>query len=369
MEITEESVTLKITRRKIKSLGRDTMKSAEAINLVYISDKQKGISRIRKGDTFKYYFDKNKISDPEVLIRIKSLVLPPAWEKVWICTSFDGHIQATGVDKNGRKQYRYHPLWNALRSETKFTQLYDFGLILNIMRKKINSDLALTGLPLQKVLATIVSVMQLTGIRVGNSNYEKLYGSYGLSTLKDKHVKITGQELKFSFMGKKGIHQNYTLKNKKLAKIINTCKEIPGKELFQYIDENRQRKIIDSGMVNDYIKEISGRHFTSKDFRTWAGSLSAIKAFLELDYGESSAETKRKINEALDITAEKLGNTRNICRKYYVHPVVIEHYTNKNIEIFIKQGINNYPGLNAEEQVLMNMLAGNNGAATLLPNN
>jgi len=211
-------------------------------------------------------------------------------------------------------------------------------------------------------------LMQYTGIRIGNNNYEKLYGSFGVSTLKNEHVKISGNELRFSFKGKKGVYQNITLKSKKLAKIISQCREIRGKELFQYIDENGEKKSVDSGMVNDYIKEISGKHFTSKDFRTWAGSLAAIKAFIELGIADGITETKRKINEALDAAAKQLGNTRNVCRKYYVHPIVIEHYSNKTIELYLKHQTQTIEenGLSAEEQILMKMLTEISGATIML---
>jgi len=352
----QETPPIRINRRKIKTLINNSLKSAEAINLVYVTDKQNGISRIKKGDEFIYVLDDKPILDEEILARIRGLVLPPAWKDVWICSLPNGHLQAIGVDNNGRKQYRYHPLWNALRSETKFFHLYDFGKALLEIRRRVYADLALPGLPQRKVTAAIISLMEYTGIRIGSNIYEKLYGSFGLTTLKDKHVRINGSELKFGFKGKKGIYQNFTLKSKKLARIIKQCKEIPGKELFQYIDENGIRKSIDSGMVNAYLKEISGRNFTSKDFRTWTGTLSAIKAFIELGYCETVTETKRKINEALDEAANQLGNTRSVCKKYYVHPIVIDHYTNKTIEKYIGNVSIEDKELTPAEQILMKML-------------
>lgn len=362
MTLSTETNQISIHRRKLKSLVSDSMKSAEAVNLQYVSEKQNGITRERKGDDFIYTFNGEKIVDEEILNRIKSLVLPPAWNDVWICSLPNGHLQAIGKDAKGRKQYRYHPLWNALRNETKFSHLDDFGKALPAIRKQINADLALPGLPQKKVLATIVSLMQQTGIRIGSPIYEKLYGSFGLSTLKDKHVKIQGNDVKFSFKGKKGVFHDISLKSRKLARIISQCRDIPGKELFQYYDENGIRHAIDSGMVNAYLKDISGMYITSKHFRTWAGSLAAIKAFINLGYAEHTSGIKRKINEALDITAKQLGNTRNVCRKYYVHPMVIEYYSNKYIEDLFNKTLKSPAdnGLNPEEQVLMKMLTETN---------
>lgn len=356
----DEATTIRLTRKKLEKLLHDSVRSAEIINLVYVTDKDNGIRRERRGDGFVYLMDEREVEDPDTLFRIRSLVIPPAWTNVWICANPNGHIQVVGLDANGRKQYRYHPLWNAMRSETKFFQMYEFGKALPGMRKRISGDLALPGLPQQKVMAAIVSLMQFTGIRIGNNMYEKLYGSFGLSTLKDKHVKINGQEMRFSFRGKKGVLHNITLRSRKLARIVRQCREIPGKELFQYYDDKGQRKTVDSGMVNDYIREVSGGNFTSKDFRTWTGTLSAIKAFIEIGYFESSAEEKRRINEAIDRVAGHLGNTRNVCRKYYIHPVVLEHYSNKSLEKFFTEVAQpeDETGLTVEEQILMNMLSG-----------
>jgi DNA topoisomerase I len=346
-----------ITRKKIKSLVNDTVKSAEAVNLLYMTDRQAGISRIRKGKGFTYRFNGRQVTDKSILSRIKSLVIPPAWRNVWVCPFPNGHIQATGIDANGRKQYRYHVLWNALRKETKFFHLHDFGNALPDIRKQVNADLALPGLPRQKVLAVIVALMEYTGVRIGSNCYEKLYGSYGITTLKDEHVQIAGNELKFSFRGKKRVFQNFTLKSKKLARIIRQCKDVAGQELFQYYDENGIRRPVDSGMVNAYIKNICGKSFTSKDFRTWHGTLTALEAFCQLGCCENISESKKKIVEAMDIVAGRLGNTRAVCRQYYVHPIVIQHYVDNNIHKFIEQVPPGNGNFSREEQVLMNMLS------------
>ncbi len=308
---------------------------------------------------FVYTLNGKKISDEATLMRIKKLVIPPAWTNVWICKDADGHLQATGLDVKNRKQYRYHPLWNTLRSLTKFSHLLDFGQALPAMKERIQHDISLPGLPLNKVLATIVSLMQCTCIRVGSSEYEKLYGSFGLTTLKDKHVKIERGGLRFSFKGKKGVYHNIALHSRRLARIVKQCKDIPGQELFQYYDEQGERKPIDSGMVNNYIKEISGAHFTSKDFRTWAGSTYAFEAFHELGCCDTITETKQRVVSALDAVAKRLGNTRTVCRKYYVHPMIVDYYSDKTIEKYFaifERKKNTGSDLNAAEQVLIQML-------------
>ena len=301
------------------------------------------------------------VNDKNTLQRIKSLVIPPAWEHVWICTLPNGHLQVTGVDVKNRKQYKYHSLWNSFRNQTKFFRLYEFGKALPAMRLKLEKDLALPGLPRQKVLATVVSLMERTHIRIGNNFYEKLYGSFGLTTLKDKHVSISGSSLKFSFRGKKGVHHDIGIKNKKLAAIVKQCRDIPGKELFQYYDDNGDRKSIDSGMINEYIKGIAGSDFTAKDFRTWSGTVQALLAFKELGFYETTTESKKKVVEALDIVSKELGNTRTVCKKYYVHPGIIDMYENKSLEKYIQQldtiEVNdNKADLTAEEKIVMKIL-------------
>ncbi|MBS1690387.1 MAG: DNA topoisomerase IB, partial [Bacteroidetes bacterium] len=355
----EELSEIRITAKRLRLLASDNITSAKAINLVYVNDTMPGISRVKEGEVFVYMLGKKVIKDEATLQRIKHLVIPPAWQNVWICTEANGHLQVTGFDANNRKQYKYHTLWNALRNHTKFSHLYDFGKALPGIRARLQKDLALPGLPVEKVLAAIVSLMQCTCIRIGNSMYEKLYGSFGLTTLKDQHVKISGSEMKFSFKGKKGVYHNITLKSKKLANIVKQCRDIPGKELFQYYNENKERKPIDSGMVNGYIKEISGGNFTAKDFRTWAGTLHALEAFEQLGEADTITETKKKIVEALDMVAKQLGNTRTVCRKYYVHPIVIDHYTNKTLSRYLKNMSNeecaDTTDLTAEERILMKM--------------
>jgi DNA topoisomerase I len=362
LEIEEEKITL--TNRQLKSIVNDSAKSAEAVNLVYVSDTSAGITRVKKGDSFEYYYKEQKIKDDEELLRIKHLAIPPAWQNVWICPKANGHLQATGTDALGRKQYKYHLLWNTLRNHTKFYRLHEFGKAIPSIRLQLEKDISLPQLPVEKVLATVVSLMERTNIRIGSNFYEKLYGSFGLTTLKDKHVKINGKEIKFSFVGKKGIQHHVSIKSSKLAHIVKKCRDIPGKELFQYLDENGERKCIDSGMVNEYIKKISGGDFTAKDFRTWAGTVQALLAFKELGFHESQTEAKRKVVEALDIVSKHLGNTRAVCKKYYVHPVIISLYENKDLEKYITQldkieKDDDKTGLTAEEKLLMKILESN----------
>ncbi len=352
---------IKIPRKKIANIVNDPVKTAAAVNLKYVSDTEPGIERIKNGKSFNYQFKENIVADNDNLQRIKSLVIPPAWEQVWICKLSNGHLQATGLDIKKRKQYKYHSLWNSLRNQTKFFRLYEFGKVLPSIRLQLEKDLALPGLPMEKVLATVVSLMERTHIRIGNNFYEKLYGSFGLSTLKDKHVNINGANLKFAFKGKKGVHHDISIKSKKLAAIVKQCRDIPGKELFQYYDDNGDRKSIDSGMINEYIKGIAGSDFTAKDFRTWAGTVQALLAFKELGFYETTTESKKKVVEALDMVSKELGNTRTVCKKYYVHPGVIDMYENKSLEKYIQQldtieVDDNKTDLTAEEKIVMKIL-------------
>lgn len=320
-----------LSHEQMMWLNVDGAKAAECAQLMYVNDRMPGIIRRKKGKGFIYLKGGKRVTHQNVLQRIKSLVIPPAWTKVWICVLPHGHIQATGYDLLGRKQYKYHPNWNALRNETKFHRLYEFGKSLPLLREKIERDLKFRTLNKELVLATIISLMERTYIRIGNEDYEKLYGSYGLTTLKDKHVQINAGELKFSFTGKKGIAHSISLRNKKLARIVKQCRDIPGKELFQYYDEKNKRHTIDSGMVNQYIKDAMGGNFSAKDFRTWAGTLNLLRSLQSLGEALTAKETKKNILVALDEVSQKLGNTRTVCRKYYVHPALIRLYEENNL--------------------------------------
>lgn len=355
---------IKISGKKIKSILNDPKKTAKAVNLVYVNDLQPGISRIKKGDKFKYLLNNKVVNDDEELLRIKHLVIPPAWQKVWICPLENGHLQATGFDAMNRKQYRYHALWNKFRNQTKFYKLLEFGEVLPLMRLQLEKDLSLPGLPLKKVLAAVISLMERTNIRVGNDFYEKVYGSFGLTTLKDRHVKFSPGAVKFTFIGKKGVPHDINLKNRKLSNIVKQCRDIPGKELFQYYDDSGQRHSIDSGKVNDYIRSISGKEFTAKDFRTWSGTIKAFLALKSLGCCETQAETKRRVTAALDIVSKHLGNTRTVCKKYYVHPLIISLYESRELETYIKELDemlidDNKADLTPEEKIVMKILAKN----------
>ena len=361
-EVTQ--VLEKISKAKIDRIIHDPEKTAEAVNLVYVSDSLPGILRKKKGTSYTYLKEEKKLSDAAELERIKKLVLPPAWENVWICAIHNGHLQATGLDVKNRKQYRYHPAWNALRNHTKFYRMQKFGKLLPVIRLQIEKDLSLPGLPKEKILATVVSLMERTNIRVGNNVYEKLYGSFGLTTLKDAHVKIDGANLKFSFKGKKGVHHDIKLTSKKLAAIVKKSQDIAGKELFQYYDDQQQRHAIDSGMVNDYIKRTCGEDFTAKDFRTWSGTVNAFLAFKELGFADTATDTKKNIVEALDKVASQLGNTRTVCKKYYVNPLIISLYESKEIDKYFTQldtieKDDNKSGLTADEKIIMEILNNN----------
>lgn len=360
MEALAEEIK-KLPKRKIRSIGTDPEKTAGAVNLVYVNDSQDGIRRMRKGKGFFYTSGDKRVNDKATLQRIKSLVIPPAWENVWICSLPNGHLQATGTDVKKRKQYKYHPLWNSLRNHTKYYRLLDFGRSLSAIRKQLDKDLSLPGLPVDKVLALVVTLMEKTSIRIGNNFYEKLYGSFGLTTLKDKHVVIKGSQIQFVFKGKKGVEHDINLKSKKLSALVKRCRDIPGKELFQYYDETGARKPIDSGMVNEYIKRLSGLDFSAKDFRTWTGTVQAFLAFKECGEFETETECKKKIVEVLDTVAKQLGNTRTVCKKYYVHPVLISLYENKTIGKYINshQDAASDTGLTSDEQTIIKILETN----------
>jgi DNA topoisomerase-1 len=352
---------LSLTHAELLRADKDYEKAAHAVNLVYVRDNMPGIRRLRKGKGFSYLLENNTIKDSSQIKRIKKLAIPPAWTEVWICPLENGHIQATGLDIRKRKQYRYHSLWAHVRSETKFHRLYEFGKLLPRLRAQLEADLQIRELNQEKVLATVISLMERTYIRIGNSNYEKLYGSYGLTTLKDKHVSVNGDKMRFAFRGKKGIQHEITLKNKKLARTVEQCKDIPGKELFQYYDETGNRRIIESGMVNEYIKKSTGRDFSAKDFRTWAGSVHALETLCSTEEVMTEAERKKNIVAVLDSVSKKLGNSRAICKKYYVHPGLLRLYEENNFSRYSRsidqiENSEDTAALTPSEKVLLKIL-------------
>lgn len=326
-----------LSHRQHLLLNKDHKKAAKAAQLVYVSDKQPGIKRLKKGKAFTYTYKNKILNDTSHLERIRKLAIPPSWSDVWICHNPAGHIQATGLDLNKRKQYRYHAKWNALRGETKFHRLYEFGKALPKIRKKIKKDMAQPELTDNKVLATAINLMEKTYIRVGNNEYEKLYGSYGLTTLKDKHVKIGGDKIRFVFTGKKGVEQHVSISNKRLARIIKQCRDVPGKTLFQFYMPGKKHRAIDSGMVNHYIKEAAGQDFSAKDFRTWAGTLQTLECLRSMENGDDEKLLKKNMLEVLDTVSARLGNTRAICKKYYIHPCLFRLYEEKKLLEYIEK--------------------------------
>jgi DNA topoisomerase-1 len=301
--------------------------AAKAAGLRYVTDDKPGIRRERQGDGFTY-IDKagDPVEDEATLARIKSLVIPPAWTDVWICASPNGHLQATGRDAKGRKQYRYHAKWRNVRDEVKYERMLNFGQALPSIRKAVDTALKLPGLPREKVLATIVRLLEVTMMRIGNEEYARTNKSFGLTTLRSRHVKVDGKEIDFNFRGKSGVFHTIHLEDRRLANIIAKTRELPGQDLFQYIDEDGQPHTVDSGDVNDYLRTITGEDYTAKDFRTWSGTLLAALALHEFEKFDSETQAKKNIVRAIESVAERLGNTPTICRKCYVHPAVIDAY-------------------------------------------
>jgi DNA topoisomerase I len=305
----------------------DSIQCAKSAGLRYVADTSPGIRRKKSGTSVVYISaDGHVIRDTEVLARIKSLAIPPAWRDVWICPIAHGHLQATGVDAKGRKQYRYHPRWREVRDETKYDRMLVFGRVLPTIRKRVEQDLSRPGLCREKILATVVRLLETTLIRVGNEEYARQNDSFGLTTMRDRHVDVTGTTLRFAFRGKSGITHAVDLTDRRLAKIVKQSQDLPGYELFQYIEEDGTRASIDASDVNAYLKEIAGDEFTAKDFRTWAGTILATRALQEFEAFESQAQAKRNIVQAIEAVAKRLGNTKAVCRKCYIHPAVIRYY-------------------------------------------
>ena len=295
--------------------------------LRYVSDHEPGLGRKRAGKGFSYIgLDGRRITDKATRNCLASLVIPPAWTEVWICPDEHGHIQATGRDERGRKQYLYHEAWQRVRETAKFDRMLGFGKLLPKIRERVNQDLSLRGLPKTKVLAAVVQLLETTLIRVGNSTYAKENGSYGLTTIRKKHVDVSGNTVEFEFTGKSGQAWDIELRDKKIARIIKQCAELPGYELFKYYDEAGKLQDLDSGDVNAYLKEITGEDISAKDFRTWAGTVLATFTLTGLQNFETKTQATKNVTAAIKEVAKKLGNTPAVCRKSYVHPGVIDCY-------------------------------------------
>lgn len=330
--------------------------------LLYVGDQTPGI--YRKGNPGEFHYEDkngNPVTDEKQLERIKALVLPPAWTNVWIAKQKNAHLQATGIDAAGRKQYRYHHKWTSRRSDSKYFRLLEFGKVLPQARKHIEKDLKRKDLDERKVLAICVQIMQKTLIRVGNETYKELYGSFGLSTLRDKHAKFNGDKVTLSFVGKKGVKHDLTLNDRALAKLVKKCQEIPGQELFQYYKDGKEHKSVDSGKINNYIREITGSDFTAKDFRTWGGTLEALRQ-LAICGVDPTLETKKKkvVVQVLDCVASKLGNTRAVCKSSYVYPLLLEAFESDQLGDYLKKIHTKTPdsmtAMENDEKVLMAFL-------------
>ena len=333
--------------------------SAAEARLSYVTDRQPGITRVAASGGFRYYDARGRlVRDRATLDRIRSLVIPPAWKNVWICPSSRGHLQVTGRDARGRKQYRYHPLYRAAREESKYEKLAAFGHSLPRIRRRVRRDLKLPGLPEHKVIATVVRLMDLTHIRVGNEEYARENNSFGLTTLRDRHVRIKGGELHFQFKGKSGQLHAIDVRDRQLAQIVKRSRDLPGYELFQYLDENGGHTAIESGMVNRYLKEVAGSDITAKDFRTWHGTVCAAQQLSVCGPASSQAEAKRNIVAATKAVSQKLGNRPATCRKHYIHPVVMDLYEKGCLHshLSVSPARSSASGLDATERCVLKLL-------------
>ncbi len=318
---------LEVAKTAGEAAHKEAVATAREAGLRYVSDSDEGIRREHRENGWRYLFhDRTQVSDEEALARIRSLAIPPAWTDVWICAQPNGHLQATGRDARGRKQYRYHPRWREVRDLDKYERVMEFVAVLPRIRRRVERDLRRRGLPREKVLATVVRLLETSMIRVGNEAYAKENRSFGLTTLRSRHVKVRGGEIRFEFRGKSGKDHRVGLSNPRLARLVKRIEELPGQRLFQYVDGDGQRHAIDSDDVNEYLREISGGDFSAKDFRTWAGTVLAARALQEMEQVASEAQAKKNVVAAIERVAERLGNTRDVCRKCYIHPAIVDTY-------------------------------------------
>ena len=340
----------------------EARQAAKSAGLRYASDEQPGLRRKGVGKGFRYLDPEGKaVKDPKTLKRIRSLAVPPAWTEVWICPFAEGHIQATGRDARGRKQYRYHADFRAVREDGKYEHMLDFAAVLPQIRATVSKHMARHDLSRECVLATIVHLLETTLIRVGNGEYAKQNKSYGLTTLKDPHVKIAGSALRFQFLGKSGKTWRLQVNDRRVARIVRACQEIPGQQLFQYLDADGQRQGVSSSDVNAYLREITGEDITAKDFRTWAGTVLAAVALQEFSEIDSQAKAKKNLKAAIESVATRLGNTVTICRKCYIHPEIINSYLAGDLATNLKDKIDRelsrkLPGLKPEEAAVLALL-------------
>ena len=338
--------------------------AAESVGLRYIADDRPGIRRCKTARGFAYVAPNGeKVRDKATLERIRKLAVPPAYRDVWICLGANGHLQATGRDARGRKQYRYHPLFREIRESAKYEHMVEFARSLPVIRAKVDAHMALRGLPREKVLATVVRLLETTLIRVGNDDYAKQNKSYGLTTLHNPHVKVDGAELRFQFKGKSGKTWRLKLKDRRVAKVVKACQDLPGQELFQYIDDGGECRDVNSSDVNSYLREITGRDVTAKDFRTWAGTVLAALALQEFEGFNSQAKLKKNVRSAIERVAARLGNTPTICRKCYIHPEILNSYAEGALLLQAKDQLeaelrDDLGALSPEEAAVLSLLQG-----------
>src|SRR3954468_22481924 len=342
------------------------VESARAAGLRYVTDDQPGIRRRKRGKGFTYLDPQGRaIKDEKTLERVRKLATPPAWTDVWICPRPNGHLQATGRDARGRKQYRYHADWREVRDETKFGRMIAFGDALPKIRERIERDMAQRGLGREKVLATVVKLLETTLIRVGNREYAKQNNSFGLTTLRDQHVDVDGSTLRFEFRGKSGKEHSVEVQDRRLARIVKQCRDLPGQKLFQYLDESKERQSVSSEDVNASLRETTGEAFSAKGFRTWGGTVLALSALLESGDSESEREANKAVVEAIKRVSGQLGNRPAICRKYYVHPVVIQSFLEGTLRDTLEEAVEGKEdgsnGLRWLEAQVLRLLKGRNG--------
>ena len=334
----EEEMPDKVVSPDFSTAAASARLDAKQAGLRYVSDGAQGYRRLPTSKGFRYVDSEGKaLKDASHLSRIRLLAIPPAWQNVWICRWENGHLQATGRDTRGRKQYRYHPQWRTVRDEAKYERMLQFGLALPKLRAGLDKALALPGLPREKVLAAVVFLLHATLIRVGNREYARDNESFGMSTLRKKHVRLDGSEIRFVFKGKSGVRHSIRLQDRRLANLIKRMRELPGQDLFQYEDEEGLLHAIGSADVNDYLRELCGKDYTAKDFRTWSGTVMTASALIACEPCQSESHGKRMVTQAIDAVAAKLGNTPSICRKCYVHPYVIESYLKGQLHALTKR--------------------------------
>jgi DNA topoisomerase-1 len=336
----------------------DPVVAARAARLRYVSDRKPGIRRIRSGQGFRYRYADGKRVGRAHLKRIRALAIPPAWEHVWICKHPNGHIQATGRDDKGRKQYRYHPQWHGVRNETKYHRMIEFARALPAIRRRVARDLRLRGLSREKVVAAVVHLMEQTNIRVGNPEYAEENQSFGLSTMRHRHVHVRGQLLQFRFRGKSGKFHRVDFTSKQLARIVKRCQDLPGYELFQYIDDEGEIHDVTSDDVNGYLRELAGEEFTAKDFRTWSGTVLAADILRQHEGDDNEEPTEKDLVQAIDEVAAALGNTRAVCRKYYIHTAVAAAYLDGTLAKWFddKASRRSKTGLSPQEKSVLRLL-------------